>query len=420
MADRAAALRIQLSRQVTHWSAAAAELADLDRFAAPGAWRALENYLGAAIRESLLGAVERLQRQSQVLAAQLNAAETERELRRLHAEVIAFRKRYLAVEVVLDFYGDAINTRTNPELSAYLRACDALASRSMRAVLEPIGKPSPPVLTYVDRGLGASILKAGLRLWDGRSISPAATIKIARHNLPRPTALLHETGHQVAHIAGWVGELAENLARAVGGKQTHTGSLWAGWASEVAADAFAFVHAGYAAVATLHDVLAGEPQWVMRVNPFDPHPAGYVRVLLAVQMCRRFYGAGPWDNLARAWSEVYPLAVAAGPDAEALAPSLDHLGRLVETILLDGYPCFRGRALADLVDPAHVKPEALFELERSAGPALYRSNDWLWREGLRLLAVSGYHIATTPGRAKEILSLQSEWMHRLGGLSRAA
>ena len=52
--------------------------------------------------------------------------------------------------------------------AALLRACDTLAYRSMAQILDQIGQPTPAVLTYIDKGLGASILKAGLRLWDAR------------------------------------------------------------------------------------------------------------------------------------------------------------------------------------------------------------------------------------------------------------
>ena len=43
------------------------------------------------------------------------------------------------------------------------------ATKSMAPLLQPMGKSVPPVLTYIDKGLGASILKAGLRLWDGQT-----------------------------------------------------------------------------------------------------------------------------------------------------------------------------------------------------------------------------------------------------------
>jgi hypothetical protein len=44
-------------------------------------------------------------------------------------------------------------------------------------------------------------------------VCPVAVIKITRHNLLRPTALVHEAGHQVAHICGWSMELAAVLER---------------------------------------------------------------------------------------------------------------------------------------------------------------------------------------------------------------
>ena len=58
--------------------------------------------------------------------------------------------------------------RGSPGCSA---RCDVLARLSMERVLVPLKREVPPVLTYVDKGLGASILRAGLRLWDGGSLS---------------------------------------------------------------------------------------------------------------------------------------------------------------------------------------------------------------------------------------------------------
>ena len=113
------------------------------------------------------------------------------------------------------------------------------------------------MLTYVDKGMGASILRAGLRLWDGAPLSPAAAVKVTRQNLLRPTALIHEAGHQVAHIVGWNEELAALLAREL--TPPEVAAEWSSWASEIAADTFAFVNTGYGAVAALHDVVSGGP-----------------------------------------------------------------------------------------------------------------------------------------------------------------
>jgi hypothetical protein len=145
---------------------ASARLQNLDDLAAPEAWNRLERYLGVSLRQYLQGVLERLQRQVILLQATLGAAEDGFALEGLQRQLLAFRRQYLRVETTLDFFSDAINTRANPTLAGLLRACDILAYRSMAYILDPLGKQSPQVLTYIDKGSGASILKAGLRLWD--------------------------------------------------------------------------------------------------------------------------------------------------------------------------------------------------------------------------------------------------------------
>lgn len=411
------AVRHQLARQVAHWSMAVRELADLDRLAARSGWRSLERYLGVAIESVLRETVDRLRRQVAALAAALAAAETVAELDRVRADLLVFRTSYMAAEAVLDFYGDAVGTRGNEALGTYMRACDTLATTSMAKVLVPLGKRPPPVLTYVDKGLGASILKAGLRLWDGRAVSPVAAIKIVRHNLKRPTALIHETGHQVAHEIGWNEQLAALFRRALKRHGAGLADTWASWASEIAADAFAFGHTGFAAVAALHDVLAGDPEWVVRHAPGDPHPVSYLRVLLGHAMCARFYGAGPWDDLALAWTRQNPARDADAETAELIRRSTPLLPEVVGLVFSTPLAAFGGKPFTALLDPGHVSPAALLALSRDAGEALFSSDHWIRREHLRLLALSGHLVAERPDRATDVLGKQDVWMRRLGQLA---
>jgi hypothetical protein len=408
-----AAARAQVARQVAHWRAAVVGLRDLDNFASASAWRSLEGYLDVGLRGHLGAAVEQLARRVDVLAAQLRAATTAGELEQVRVEVIRVRRRYLQVETALDFFGDAINSRTTARLAALLRACDQLAVQSMEDVLVPLQRSVPPVLTYVDRGLGASILRAGLRLVDGGPLTPAAAVKITRQNLVRPTALIHETGHQVAHQLGWNQELAAALQQGLAADAPELAAAWAGWASEIAADCHAFAHTGYGSVAALHDVVSGGPT-VFRHVAGDPHPIAYVRVLLGVQMCVRFYGAGPWDDLARAWVRAYPLGRAEPATRSLLERSLPLLPRIVEICLRTPMRAFGGRPLAAIVDPARVRPDNLTRLASQAGGGLYTSPHWLKREGLRLLALSSLRLATEPEHAPEIAEQHEAWMLRLG------
>lgn len=409
--DETAAVRLQLERQISHWEAATEGLRHPDDFASEGAWRSLEQYLDRAVRSSLRGSTGRLQAEISGLRAQLRGATTLAHYTEVERRLQRFRKLYTQVETVVGFFGEAVNTRTNPELGTHLRTLDRLAERSMQAVLTPLGRETPPVLTYVDKGLGASILRAGIRLWDG-ALSPAAAIKITRHNLFRPTSLIHETGHQVAHLLGWNDEAGATILRALGAEPPLAG-LWASWVSESTADAFAFAHTGYAAVVALHDVVANEIETVLRLIPGDPHPVAYIRVLLGVEMCRRFYGTGPWDELAAAWRLTHPLTSADPTVATVLARSINVLPNLVDILLTRPMRSLGGRGLAQLVDPGRVHPLTLERLAAAAGPSLFTSPHWAATEPLRITALTGLRIALDPNQTttytKQFRQFSTTW-----------
>ena len=354
------------------------------------------------------------------MTAMQRAAQSPTALAEVRRKLLAFRQQYLRTETTLDFFADAINRRTNAQIAALLRACDTLAHRSMAQLLDQVGKVTPVALTYVDKGIGASILKAGLRLWDGGEVSPVAAIKIVRHNLLRPTALIHEAGHQVAHIVGWNEELAATFSQGISGRSRDLADAWASWASEIAADAFAFVHTGFASVAALHDVLAGDLSMVFRYTPGDPHPVSYIRVLLGVEMCRYFYGAGPWDNLALSWTALHTTNNATSDTRCLLEDSQPILNSVVRLTLDTPMRAFNGRSLRALIQPERVSPAALSELNERIGPALFTSAHWLWTEPLRTLALTGLQLARRPRDLNDILNLQEQSMLRLGGALQAA
>ena len=257
-------------------------------------------------------------------------------------------------------------------------------------------------------------MKAGLRLWDGKTISAVAAIKVVRHNCLRPTAIIHEAGHQVAHILGWNEELEAALAQELAAGSRQIAEVWASWASEIAADTFAFAHTGYAAVAGLHDVLSGGDSFVFRFSPGAPHPISYIRVLLGVEMCRQFFGAGPWDALAYTWKQSHSLEGANASVRSLLRASLPLLPKISSLALSAPMRAFGERSLVSFVDPQRVRPSALLKMEYQMGPSLYTSPHWLQKEAVRLLALSGYKAATLPGQALEILQQQRDWMMQLG------
>lgn len=377
-----AAARSQLATEVAHWRLAADGLADLDAVASPTAWAGLESYTRLRLRERLLAVIAELSAEAARVQAAVAAGGEVAELRR---RLLRLRQRYVQVETVIDFYGDAVNTRTNPRLAALLRGLDVIAADSLEVILRPLGVPVPPVLVYLDKGLGAAILRAGVRLWGAGNPSPIAAIKLTRHNLGYPTAICHEIGHQVDALTGWASELADALSGVLGRRSRELASIWSGWASELAADLHAFALAGWAPVPALANVVDGSTAAVYRMPPGDPHPYPMIRVLFNAALCRDWFGPGPWDLLARTWCERHPPSGA--DDAYRITRgSLDALGDIVEVCTRRPMDAFGGRPLHAVANPLLVSPTALGELARRAGPSLLTSQYLARREPLRILS----------------------------------
>jgi hypothetical protein len=403
-----------LNRQINHWSQAAARLSALDQLASGNAWHGIEQKLGVLLRETLQKSIQNVASHAKQLNRHLESTEDNPEiLRSIKRGLIHLRDDYLKAEETIHFYTVAINSRTTPNIAALLRACDVLCIKSMEELLQPLGKETPYVLTYIDKGVGASILKAGLRLWDG-NISAVAAIKITQHNLFRPTAIIHETGHQVAQILNWNEELAFAFNNNLPNHPSVVSGAFASWASEIAADAFAFVHTGYAAVASLHDVVSGSAQAVFAYHSSDPHPIGYVRVLMNIEMCRQFYGTGAWDSLELAFKNDYDLNAAGFPSTGLIKMCIDALPDAVRLILKFPYRAFNNKSLSQMIAPERTSPQSLQKLEYIAGPALYTSHAWIWKECIRLLAINGYKIGLGQGDLAALYKQQEEWMVKLG------
>lgn len=405
--------RSQIRRQVNHWREASIRLSNLDNLASLKSWDNLETYMGISIRNTLLEATNRLKIQGEILQLQMNRVNSEKDTQELRNKLIEYRNQYLQTETTLHFFTDAINTRTNDYIASFLRACDIISQKSLLELLDKFTLPTPPILTYVDKGLGASILKAGLRLWDSNTISPVAAIKVTYHNLFRPTSIQHEAGHQMAHMLKWNSELAKTLYNGLKDDNFQIAEVWSNWSSEIAADAFAFVHSGYASVAALHDVLAGSEYFVFAYNPNDPHPISFLRVLMNIQMCKEFYGNGPWDDLEYEWKSAYNNKNYAITDTSIIEKSIPLIPKIVKLILSTPQTCFRGHSLSGLIDPWKVSPNALikFELENKHK---FNNSSFVYTECLRILALNGFRTATQSNLFSENTKIQESFMLNLG------
>jgi hypothetical protein len=402
--------REQVASELAHWRGAIDDLADLDAVAAPAAWERLEEYLRLRLRERLLASVRALADDGAATAARLGAGEPVAAVR---DAALDLRRRYVRVEAIVDFYGDAVNTRTNPVLGAILGGLDTIAVDSMEVVLRPLGLPVPPALVWLDRGTGAAILRAGTHLWDSGGPAPIAAIKLTRHNLGHPTALFHETGHQVAAAIGWNDELGDALNAHLRAHSAELADLWRGWSSEIAADVHAFALAGWSPVPALANVVDGSTAAVHRVRPGDPHPPAWLRVMLNVALCRSWYGAGPWDTLAAVWMARHDPAGHPTAGARVAAASAPLLPGLADVCTRTAYAAFGGRPLHALADPGAVSPAALDALARRAGATLLTSDYLARREPLRILGWLTARTPASPAEARRSTARLHHWLGRL-------
>ena len=387
---------------------------DLDAMASASAWAGLEDDLSTGLRNRLKGVVASLGLEAAALErAYVGEADTPR----LRGRLLTLRARYLQLETVVDFFGDALATRANPTTAALLRGLDVLAADSMALALGPLGLESPPALVYLDKGLGASILRAGVRLWDQANPSPVAAIKLTRHNASHPTALFHETGHQVGHLTGWNGELAQALRRTLAPRSAELAETWESWASEVAADIYAFCLAGWAPLPALANVVDGRTAAVFRVIPGDPHPFPWIRVQFNAALCRSWFGPGPWDRVAQAWRGRHDLAKAPREGAELARLSMAAMPDLVEVCTRTPLRAMGGRPVTALVDPRRASPAALEALARQAGASLLTSVYLQRRESIRILTWLATRATLEPSRASEHRRRLEGWLCRLGGVA---
>jgi hypothetical protein len=415
-ATSATAARDQTAAELAHWRYAIDALADLDVVASPAAWAGLESYLRAQVRDRLSAIVVALRLEAAQLDAVAGGGQDPDVLR---AGVLRLRSRYFEAENILDFYGDAIATRSNPAVAALLRGFDTLAGDGLEALLRPLGLDSPPVLVWINKGRGASVLRAGVQLWGPANPAPAAAVMLTRHNLGSPMSLFHETGHQFAHLTGWTDELGDALGVALARRSAELAELWRSWVGEVAADVHAFALCGWSPVPALANVVDGPTDAVLRIIPGDPHPFPVARVLFNAALCRAWFGPGPWDALARTWVDRHLRDGAGGgaSDGARLARlSIGALGELVEVCTNQRMDAFHGRRLSEVADPRRASPAALAEMARRAGPSLLASTYLARKEPIRILAWLTSRALDDPRNATGHWRALRAWVTALGGL----
>jgi hypothetical protein len=261
----------------------------------------------------------------------------------------------------LDVFSTALTQRSERETGVWLGGLDALANDALRI---PGGYYTPPpVICYLDRGMGAAIRRARTRLPGGGS-NPVAIIRVPRERMVGSgiaASLIHEVGHQAAALL----DLGPTLQRALGGtvpREPHerdAWTLWERWISEIVADFWAIAHLGVSATMGLMNVVSLPQAFVFRLNADDPHPIPWVRVKLSCAMGRVLFPDAQWNGLERLWESLYPTH-RLPPFLRATLGALESTMPRFVSVLVSLQPSsLRGRSLVDVLPVARRQPRDL-------------------------------------------------------------
>lgn len=289
---------------------------------------------------------------------------------------VEVRLRFNAVLSELDVFADALGQRAEHRTGIWLAGLDRLAEDALAL---PEYYDPPPVICYLDRGLGAAIRRARTRLPTG-SVSPVAVIQIPRERMVGAgigSSIAHEVGHQALELLELVPSIisAMQAAPAAGRAARQAWTLWERWISEVMADVWGVARIGVGAVTGLVGVVSLPRVFVFRVAAHDPHPPPWMRVRIACAIGEALYPNPQWANLRSLWKALYPLEESPVVSSPLFAALDAAVPRVVETILEHRPARMNGRTVGEVLYRPNRRPERLLALFRAwrEDPALARA-----------------------------------------------
>lgn len=228
----------------------------------------------------------------------------------VYRRYVFLRLRMNAALTQFDLFADAITQRSESGTGVQLAGLDALAQDALS--LERSHFAIPPLLCYLDRGMGAAIRRARTRL-PGGGESPVAIVRVPRERmvgLGIASSLVHEAGHQGAVLLDLVPQLRQAMEPLLGrgGRDPRPWRSWYHWISEIVADLWSVARLGVASTLGLMNVVSLPRVFVFRANANDPHPTPWLRVLVSAEIGQRLYPHAQWARVLDVWRAAYPVA----------------------------------------------------------------------------------------------------------------
>ncbi|MGE0275611.1 MAG: hypothetical protein AB7G68_03600 [Nitrospiraceae bacterium] len=288
------------------------------------------------------------------------------------------RLKFNIVLTQFDLFNDVLTQRSENETGVWLSGLD-IASADALALPGDYYK-TPPVICYLDRGVGAAIRRARTRM-PGGGENPVAIIRVPRERMIGngiASSLVHEVGHQAAELLDLVNSLRPVLAglQRGGGEDRIIWRIWDRWISEIVADFWSVARVGVASTTGLMGVVSLPRAFVFRLNLDDPHPVPWLRVKLSCAMGNALYPHPQWERLATLWESFYPLEGLPAERRVLLTKLQASMPGFVALLVHHRPKTLQGRSLMEALDVLGRQPArlaSLFRIWRSAPAAMYRA-----------------------------------------------
>ena len=289
---------------------------------------------------------------------------------------VFLRLRFNAVLTQLELFNQVISQRCESEQGVWLSGLDVVSSDALAL---PGYYSAPPVICYLDRGVGAAIRRARTRL-PGGGENPVAIIRVPRERMIGSgiaSSLIHEVGHQGAALLG----LVNSLRPALRSKQRRAADplvwrLWERWISEIVADFWSVARLGIVSTLGLAQVVSLPRPFVFRVNLDDPHPMPWIRVRLSCAIGDALNPHPQWERVARMWESYYPLDRLSGARRQLIIRLEKSIPEFVSHLINHRPPLLRGRSLGEamyVLDRSPHRLDALFHIWSEAPSEMYKA-----------------------------------------------
>jgi len=328
---------------------------------------------------------------------------------RLQKRYTLLRLKFNAVLTKLDLFADVITQRSESETGVWLSGLDALAADAMAL---PEFYQAPPVICYLDRGMGAAIRRARTRL-PGGGANPVAIIRVPRERMIGSgiaSSLVHEVGHQVSACLDLVNSLRIDLRQQSWISRNNLRNFWDRWISEILADFWSVGKIGIGATQGLMGVVSLPRPFVFRVSMDDPHPIPWLRVKISAAIGQALHPDPQWQRLSQLWEELYPKDGLSSETRDLLAKLEADIPDFIQMLIRHRPKRLSGKSLLEIVHPEKRQPNrlrAFYQLYQREPAEIYRMTPSL---AFAVVGQAHFDRNITPKRESTLLTnLLTHW-----------